>query len=132
MFLEKELPTLTFKWYLNLHGTCWKLFGLCLCFTAVSILVHFSSPNIQMKSSFTLLESELMEHTKTLVFFKNLPTDLRKYVQTFHQSRRPVLAYHQCDKHYYQVSCFHKWLPCCRYHNSFPIFEEGLFYLEDR
>ena len=71
-----------------------------------------------------LLESELMEHEKILKFFKKLPVDLRKHVQTFHVSKRPVMACHTCNKRFYQITCFHEWIPWCRYHNAFPLPEE--------
>ncbi len=84
-----------------------------------------------MKSNFTLLESELMEHKKLLGFFKPLPSDIKKLIQSFHRSRRPVLSCHECNKHYYQMCCFNKWVPWCRHHHAFPIHEEVLFFLDD-
>ncbi len=75
-----------------------------------------------------LLETELMEHKYILNYFKDLPVALRKLIQKFHQSRRPVLPCHACNKRYYQVCCFHKWVPWCQYHHAFPIYKEGLYY----
>ena len=85
-----------------------------------------------MRSNLYILQSELTEHKKILTFFRELPVDLRKMIQTFHKSKRPVLACHECDKRYYQICCFHKWVPWCQYHHAFPVIEEGIYYLENQ
>ncbi len=85
-----------------------------------------------MLSNFSLLESELMEHKKILDAFSALPVCLKKHIRKFHKSYRPIIPCHQCDKQYYQMCCFHKWVPWCQHHHAFPILEEGLFYLQER
>ena len=74
-----------------------------------------------MYSNYVLLVKELKAQTRILTFFKKLPKDLRKLVQEFHISQRPVMACHACSKRFYQICCFHDWIPCCRYHNAFPL-----------
>ena len=84
-----------------------------------------------MLSNRLILEAELREHKRILNDFKKLPIVLRKLIQEFHISRRPVLPCHTCNKRYYQVCCFHKWVPWCQFHHSFPIHKEGLYHLQE-
>ena len=44
-----------------------------------------------------LIISELTEHKKILDKFKELPADLRKYVQTFYKSTMPVITCPYCS-----------------------------------
>ena len=44
-----------------------------------------------------LLVSKLTEHQKVLDAFRDLPSDIKKYIQTFYQSSRPVLTCRYCN-----------------------------------
>ena len=44
-----------------------------------------------------IMRSELMEHTKLLKYFANLPLDLRKYIQNFYKSTLPTITCPYCN-----------------------------------
>ena len=60
-----------------------------------------------------ILLRELEEHKELLRFWGKLPTDIRKLVQDFHKSSRPVLGCRHCHEQYYELSCFHTDLIWC-------------------
>ena len=49
------------------------------------------------------LQSELMIHQKILDAFKDLPTDIKKYILTFYSSSNGILICPECDVASYKV-----------------------------
>ena len=53
------------------------------------------------------LRNELKKHSKTLEFFKDLPVDLKKHIQSFYISVLPTLRCPCCQQCHYPLYCYH-------------------------
>ena len=53
--------------------------------------------------SMNLLQSELIEHKKILDAFRQLPSDIKKYILTFYKSSNAILICPKCYAASYKV-----------------------------